>query len=404
MLTADGRICRAAILAFTALTAACAKPSAPPPPAPAGPRFVFYYRDAAGVHRLDARSGADSVLFPVARAGVASAVSPDGSMLAISYSGADSARLVVVDVGRGSVKRLHAADRTHRYTLAWSPGGTRLAIGYFTERRLGRETVPGAGDILIGSLDGGLVRVDCEASKMVYAWVTADTIVVGDGRALYPVDIPGCRGNAAMRLAGKRDVTFSPDGKRLFYYATAPVRRGTRTLAATELYVARYDGAGARRVIGDPYDPRHARWSPDGGRIAFDVRPPGGARLRHIAVYDLGQERVRFFPSQTPDGTPTDSAPVWVVSGAAQLVHDRVIGARAQKILRTLPLDPSAVQVEPRVLVNDRPLGTTWGWADDSHLVVASERWVKLVSTDAGPVYEMPGGRAILHAAALNAR
>jgi len=202
------------------------------------------------------------------------------------------------------VRRLHAAGRTYRYTLAWSRDGARLAVGYFTERRVGRETLPGAGDIVIASLDGGLTRVGCEASKMVYAWVAADTIVVGDGRELNPVDIRGCRSNASMRLQGKREITFSPDGKRLFYFATGQVRRGRRTVAATELYVARYDGSAARRIIGDPYDPQQARWSPDGARLAFDVRPPDGPTLRHIAVFDVAQQRVRFFPSRTAEGTP----------------------------------------------------------------------------------------------------
>jgi len=405
MLVADCcRWWRASIPALVVALAACARPAAPPPPpAPAGPAYLFYYHDAAGVHRLDARSGADSLLFSIAPPRVASAASPDRSKLAIGYRGADSSRLMVVDVATGAVRRLHAAGRTYRYTLAWSRDGTRLAVGYFTERRVGRETLPGAGDIVIASVDGGLTRVGCEASKMVYAWVTADTLVVGDGRALYPVDARGCRGDASMRLQGQRDVTFSPDSRRLFYLATGQARRGQRTVAATELHVARYDGSGARRVVGDPYDPQRARWSPDGGRIAFDVRPPDGPALRHIAVFDVAQQRVRFFPSQTAGGTPRDTNPFWAPAGAT-LVHDRTLGGKTTKILRTLGLDPSAVQTEPTVLLSENPLGTVWGWADESHFLVVSDQWVKLVSTSGGLVYEMPGGRTILHAAPLAAR
>ena len=400
-----GKGLRRAALTLAVAMVACGKPAATPePPAPAGPGYVFYYQGVGGVHRLDARSGADRLLFSIAPSPVASAASPDRSRLAIGYRGADSSRVVVVDVATGAVRRLHAAGRTYRYTLAWSRDGARLAVGYFTERRVGRETLPGAGDIVIASLDGGLTRVGCEASKMVYAWVAADTIVVGDGRELNPVDIRGCRSNASMRLQGKREITFSPDGKRLFYFATGQARRGRRAVASTELYVARYDGTGARRVVGDPYDPQHAQWSPDGSRIAFDVRPPDGPSLRYIAVYDLGQERLRFFPSQTADGTAFDSDPFWAPSGEAQLVHDRILGASARKILRTLALDPSAVQVEPGVLVSGSTLGGTWGWADESHLLVVSDQWVKLVSTSGGLVYQMPGGRTILHAASLVAR
>lgn len=386
---------RAAILAGA--VAACAKPA--PPPAPAGPPYVFYYQDGAGVHRLDAGRGADSVLFAVGRPRVASALSPDGTKLAIGYSGSDSARLVVVDVVTGAVRRLHAAGRAHQYTLAWSRDGARLAAGYFTERRAGRETLPGAGDIVIVSLDGRWTRVGCEASKVVYAWVAADTIVVSDGRELNPVDIRGCRANASIRLQGKREVTFSPDGKRVFYLAASRVRQGRRTVTATALYVARYDGSGARRVIGEPYDPRHPRWSPDGARIAFDVRAPqGGRALRHIAVFEAEQQRVRFFPSRTADGSPSDTDPFWAPQGAV-LVHDRTISGHVEKILRTLALDPAAVHVEPTVLMSGGPLGTVWGWADESHVALATERGAALISTAGAVIYELPHGRTLLHVA-----
>src|SRR3989304_3520739 len=238
MLVADCcRWWRASIPALVVALAAAAGPAPPPPPpAPAGPAYLFYYHDAAGVHRLDARSGADSLLFSIAPPRVARAASPGRAKLSIGHRGPAPSRLRVVDVATGAVRRLHAAGRTYRYTLAWSRDGTRLAVGYFTERRVGRETLPGAGDIVIAS--------------------------GGGGRALHPVAARGCRGDASMRLQGQRDVTFSPDSRRLFYLATGQARRGQRTVAATELHVARYDGSGARRVVSDPYDPQRARWSP----------------------------------------------------------------------------------------------------------------------------------------------
>ena len=166
------------------------------------------------MRRLDASRGTDTMVIPVARPRIAWAASPDRSKLAIGYSGADSSRLVVVDVGTGALTRLHAAGRAYSYSLAWSPDADRIAAGYFTERRVGRQTLPAAGDIAIATLDGRLTRAGCESSKVVYAWVAADTIVVGDGRELNPVDIGGCRSKASVRLQGKRDITFSPDGRQ----------------------------------------------------------------------------------------------------------------------------------------------------------------------------------------------
>ena len=375
--------------------AACAPKPPAPPPAPGGPAYLFYYQDGAGVHRLDARSGRDTVLFAVARPRLSGALSPDNGSLAIGYAGADSARVVVVDLARGSVRRLQAAGKSYVYSLAWSPDGRRLAVGYYTEQRVGAETLPARGDVVIVTPGAAVTRVGCEASKIVYAWIATDTIVVGDGRDLYPVDIAGCRSDASIRMAGKRSITFAPDGRHLFYYGSGQVRRGNRTVATGELYVANSDGSRARRIIGDPYDPQHAAWSPDGSKLAFDVRPPNTAALRHIAVFDLAQERVRFFPSQTAEGTPRDASPFWAPTGAG-LVHDRTISGKTDKILRTLALDPSVVQTEPTVLVSGAPVGTAWGWADASHLVVTSSQGIKLVGMDGSLTYALPGGRTLL--------
>jgi dipeptidyl aminopeptidase/acylaminoacyl peptidase len=249
--------------------------------------------------------------------------------------------------------------------------------------------------VVIVALDGRIAGVGCEASKIVYAWTSPDTIIVGDGRYLYPVHVAGCRSDASIGLAGKRGITFSPDGKRMFYFGTGQARRGNRTVAVTELYLANSDGTRTRRIIGDPYDPQHAVWSPDGTRLAFDVRPPNTAALRHIAVYDLTQQRVRFFPSQTAEGTPRDANPYWASTDAG-LVHDRTIGGKTEKILRTLALDPSVVQTEPIVLTSGAPVGVAWGWADPSHLVLTSSQWIRLVGTDGTVTYSLPAGRTVL--------
>jgi hypothetical protein len=112
-------------------------------------------------------------------------------------------------------------------------------------------------------------------------------------------------------------------------------------------------------------------------------------------VFDLAQERVRFFPSQTAQGTPRDANPFWALTGAG-LVHDRTVAGKTEKILRTLALDPSVVQTEPTVLASGTPVGAAWGWADVSHVVLTSSQWIRLVGTDGTVTYSLPGGRTLL--------
>jgi hypothetical protein len=381
--------------AATILAAACGQKGtpAPPSPVPAGPTLIVYYMDAAGVHRLDTQSGADSLYFRVPRRAVTSAVSPDHSRLALGLAGPVGARLVVVDIASGRVTGVHAAGKGYRYTLAWSPGADRLAFGYVAGSGRGRGGASLRGEVMAVAPGGQTERVGCDASKLVFAWTSRDTIVVGDGRNLFPVDVHGCRGNGVIYGAGKRQITFSPDGKRLFYYGTGRVRRGRAS--ANELYVANSDGLGDHRIVGAAYDPRHAQWSPDGSRLVLDVQSPDTASLRYVAVYDVVQQHLRFFPSHTAHGVPRDTDPVWAPNGN-DIVHQRALDEEHELILRPLAQDPTAVHVEPTVLLTEPPTGAVWGWVDDSHLIVVSDHWTKVLTTDGVVLYTMAGGRTPL--------
>jgi dipeptidyl aminopeptidase/acylaminoacyl peptidase len=382
-------IVRATCACGAALLAACGPKAAPPPPAPAaaGPALVLYYADGAGVHRLDARSGTDSLYFRAGRSRLTSALSPDHAKLALGLDAPDGARLVIVDAATGAVSTVHTAGRGYTYTLAWSPQGDRLAFGY--------SAGAGRGDVLVTTPGGKPQPVGCGASKLVFGWTSADTIVVGDGRDLFPVDVQGCRGKGVIYGAGKRDITFSPDGKRLFYYGSARARRGARSVQANDLFVATSDGVGGRRVVGPEYDPRDAEWSPDGSRLVLDVQSPDTASLRYIALYDVGQQRLRFFPSHTPDGVPRDTDPHWAPDGT-QVVHQRAVGQEHDLILRTLAQDPTAVHVEPTVLLSGPSVGSVWGWVDDTRMVVVSDQETRILTKDGTVAYTRPGVRDVL--------
>lgn len=380
-------IARAVIVGGAAALVACGPKAAPPSPVAAGPALILYYADAAGVHRFDARTGADSLYFRVGRSRVTSVVSPDGARLALGLAGSDGARLVVVDAASGRITEVHRAGRGYAYTLAWSPSGDHLAFGYAAQNGRG---APVRGDIMVTALDGKLQRVGCGASKLVFAWTSRDTIVVGDGRNLFPVDVHGCRGNGVIYGTGKRQLTFSPDGKRLFYYGVTRVRRGGRSVQANELFIATSDGVDERRIVGAAYDPRHAQWLPDGSQLVLDVQSPNAASERYIALYDVVHQRLRFFPSHTPAGVPRDTDPRWAPNGT-EVVHQRVLGQEHDLILRTLAQDPTAVHVEPTVLLSGPSVGSMWGWVDDRRMVIVSGQGIKILTTDGAVVYTLPG-------------
>lgn len=386
---------------------ACA-PSPGPAPLPAagprGPGIVFYYQQGDALRRFDTRNASDTSLARLSRADLDAGVSPDGAVLAVGFVAQDSARLTLIELPRGIPRPLHAASRALSYSLEWSPDGTALVAAYASARRQGEI-------VSIAPRDGARRSIGCTSSRMVHAWLRTGSLVVGDGRTQYVVDARTCRTLATISTDGKRQIAYSPDGTRFSYFRTARVRdRAGRSSNVVELRVATLDGSDDFKVIGDRYDPQRARWSPDGKYIALDVQSQQTRGLRHVALFDLNATRVQFFASQTSGGAPRDTDPHWSPDGT-RIVHDRHYtgsGGRSgaggrrggEKIVRTLTLDPGAVQVAPAVVMSGE-IGTTWGWADNSHAVVTSPQWVKVINVDGGPEYMLPAARRVIHVAVV---
>lgn len=388
------------VVSASAAIAACAPgPGAAPSPraAPRGPGAVLYYQDREGFRRFDSRNTHDTLLARLARGDVDGGASPDRMLLAAGYTGADSARLALIPLPVEPPHGLHAASRAYSYSLDWAPDGRMLAVGYGTAR--------GQGDVVTISPTGTRRSIGCSASRIVHRWLPTG-LVVGDGRNHYLVDPRSCRTIAGIPGTGRRDIAYAPDGTRYFYVRAARVRdRRGRTSNVTELRVSDLSGRDDFKVIGDGYDPQHARWSPDGKHVALDVASLQTRGLRHIALFDLAARRVQFFQSQAAAGTPRDTDPHWAPDGT-RIVHDRSYGGRgtrgsgassgSEKIVRTLALEPGAVQVAPAVVMSG-DIGTTWGWMDNSNVVITSAHWVKVVNVDGGPEYTLPPARRVIH-------
>jgi Tol biopolymer transport system component/imidazolonepropionase-like amidohydrolase len=146
--------------------------------------------------------------------------------------------------------------------------------------------------------------------------------------SLWIVSAPGGRATLITDYFNDaRQPAWSPDGKRLAYFA---FREG-----GYDLWTVAADGTGAKRLTEGAYDDREPAWSPDGRTIAFssDRLGKGGAdyniwtldtatgTLTQITS-DAGEDRM---PSWSPDGKeiayastrPSGSA-LWITTLATQ--------------------------------------------------------------------------------------
>jgi Tol biopolymer transport system component len=84
----------------------------------------------------------------------------------------------------------------------------------------------------------------------------------------------------------------SPDGSSIAFVGA---RSGDAGFETNDVYVARPDGTGARKIA-DVVRPEYPRWSPDGSQIAYSADVAG------IQIVDVGSGDVQ--PVDGADGWP----------------------------------------------------------------------------------------------------
>ncbi len=384
----------AVTLAF--LVAACA--SAPPvveelePEAPAGPEIVqpgdgylMYYVDGTDIHVRATVAGVDSVIVSGA-SDVWASVSPGGDRVAVAYAHGDSARLVVIEASSGAIARVHAGP-AGEYTMAWSADAAELGAG------LRPASADERGAVIIADTNDNVRNVGCSVSNRFVAWRANGQAIVGDAANIYAVDVQDCRTLATLPRRNKTNITYSPDGNLVFFERDAG------------LIGARYNGANTQWVARARHQPRNARWSPDGRRIAFEVQSPRFSNVRHLALYEYATGRMTVRDEEKPLGVPRDLNPCWS-PGGDRIAHDREYFrsgdgqeyVQRQKIVMSVSSGAEVVVAEE--LVRDgEPPETGCRWIDDNHIALSFGSGApRIFNIETKVAYRLPDNSRLLYA------
>ena len=215
--------------------------------------------------------------------------SPDGSKLAYSETAvgatrADSEAAVVVNVdGGGSVTPMARLPKSSVTDVCpkWAPDGRSVAFIAQTPSVDGIEP-----ELWIGRLDGTAVPVGgwpAKGGPIEFDWSPDGTAVVAPGGVDGSIWVVPIDGRPGRRVSARPGIQYeharwSPDGTRIAAVAedfvTYPDGSGAITGASVE--VDRADGSGSPILLADADFGAGVAWSPDGGRIAY-VREPGSS-------------------------------------------------------------------------------------------------------------------------------
>ena len=119
-------------------------------------------------------------------------------------------------------------------------------------------------------------------------------------------------GSARRRLTRNHvpddDGDWSPDGRRIVYTSWQDSTVGGTSLRS-DIFVMNADGGGSHRLYDAAYSAQHARWSPDGAQVAFEVFDVAFRSSRVWLVNADGSDphpltpAGNFSPEWSPDGS-----------------------------------------------------------------------------------------------------
>jgi hypothetical protein len=371
---------------------------APRVPAPLpGDNYAYVYAQEMVVGHYDTRTARDDTTAGGVRELLAVAAAPNGSGVAVGYATAESTVVVGIRTGAPEVHRIYAGPSGASITLAWSRDATRLGVG----------VRGGQGGVFVLEADGMTRNVGCRAADGFEAWRSASEAIVHDEVNFYTVRVADCATLATFSRTGKSDIRFAPDGSRVSYFVDRDARFRNRadTEVIPELWIARNDGSGARKVADYQGRPRNARWSPDGRRIAYEVVSLRWANTLHLITYEVASESFSYIAEEKQLGVPSDFGLCWSPD-SRRFAHDRIYarstGAQAYTTRQVVVREGEVEQVvfdevidEPAATVAaDRPARCRW--ADATHVLLDTRRGLRAIDVASGNVHEFPPAQNVL--------
>jgi TolB protein len=167
------------------------------------------------------------------------------------------------------------------------PGVFQTRIAWVREAESGKQVV-------VSDWDGfGAQALTGASINLLPSWspdgksVAFTTFRNGEGAHLYAVDVAS-RQTRPLILLGDfaTGASWSPDGSRLLFSASQNDN--------TDVYVAQFDGSGARRITDSRGIDISASWSPDGKRVAFVSERAGTPQIYTMAADGSDVRRLTF--------------------------------------------------------------------------------------------------------------
>ncbi len=364
-----------------------------------GDNYSLVYHASGAVYRRDTRVGVDEPVVRDVSEPLLAVASPTARHVALAYRHGGASRVVVIETESGSVADVHEGTAGTVYTMAWSPEGERLGVGF--------QSNGGRGGVKVLETGGAARDIGCVASNRFVAWRSPAEVMVSDGGKFYAVRTSDCATLTTFARLGKSDLAYAQNGTRVAYYQDRSVKFVNRPQPEVipELWIAGHDGMGAKVIADYQSRPRNSAWAPDAGRIVYEVVSRRWANTTHLVIYDVRSDAYSYEASEKELGVPSDFGACWSPDGR-RIAHERTYARNSavqtyttrQVVVRdgadeTVVLDEVIGEALDQVLAAGL---SPCRWVGPRHLLVATRGGQRVIGVDDGQTYEVSPDRHVL--------
>ena len=363
-----------------------------------GDNYAYVYYSSGTVGRVDTQTGADVSVADGVTEILASAANRSGSRTAVAFRQGATSGAVIVDGLTGALTEVHSGSAETAYTLGWSLDGLRLGVGF---------RGPNESGILVVEPDGTVNNIGCRASNRFEAFRAPTELIVHDGTNFYSVSTTNCATLATFRKAGKNDMAYSENGRRVSYFQDHSVQFTNReqSQVIAELSVSNYNGAGPQMVADFQSQPAGAVLSPDGARVAYEVMSARWANTTHVVIYELSSNEYTYIAEEKQLGVPSDFSVCWASDGrrvAHERAYPRSTGTKDYVSREIVVRDGENEKVVFEEII-DRPLMDLKSnrppkcqWIGNRYLLVWANDAYRIIDTEDDEIFAVDEDRRVL--------
>ncbi len=346
--------------------------------------FYIFYIDTSGFNVFNSNTHDTKLLIPLSKYYYLKKISSDNHKIALSYFRNDSTLLSIIDTKTYQCTNIFSISGEISLTFEFSPNCEEIALGYYYEDKNKKAN---ESKLLIYKTNGEYRQLNCSSSNSVEAWLPDGNLAVSDLKSskdkIYIVDNKTCKTTFSIDAKNKRNIRFSPDGKKLLYYEIVKINKiqENRIINVPELFVQNINGNNKEKISGYKLEPQNATWSPNSNNIAYEISSQEWSNIKNIALYDCSKKQTINIKREDPRyGLPKSEKPVWSPNGNQIIFSETfylISGAtHTQDLLRNSLIniaenEYSIITEEMHSLYIPQEIGNTMMWIDDNSVLLS---------------------------------